>query len=53
MSVRRELAPNRNSCGESQSSPISSFMSMRYSVACFAVLIPPAGLNPTLKLVRS
>src|SRR3989454_6104400 len=36
-----------------QRSPSSSFMRMSQSSACFALRIPPAGLNPTAHPVRS
>src|ERR1700735_5336530 len=48
-----ELAPYRNSVGSSHDRPSSSFIVAIQSSACLAVLIPPAGLNPTAMPVRS
>ena len=47
MSSSTLLAPMRKRFGCSQLSPSSSFTSDTYSSACFAVRMPPAGLNPT------
>src|SRR2546426_502582 len=49
MSVSSADAPRRNRSARSQRSPSSSFMRMSHSSACFALRMPPAGLNPTAK----
>merc|ERR1719317_302139 len=53
ISIRRLEAPILNMLLLSQVSPSSSLMRMSQVVASLAVLIPPAGLNPTLNPVLS
>ena len=47
MSPNNPLAPKRNSSARSHESPSSSFINASQSMDCFAVRMPPAGLNPT------
>ena len=47
ISFKRLLAPKRNSSALIHDVPSSSFINASHSMDCFAVRIPPAGLNPT------
>merc|ERR1719205_570710 len=53
MSRRRPEAPILNMLLLSQESPSSSLIKINQFIASLAVLIPPAGLKPTLKPVTS
>src|ERR1051326_8800404 len=53
MSASIALAPKRNRFLSSQEFPSSSFINASQSIACLALRMPPAALNPTANPVRS
>ena len=52
-SLSSEEAPKRKRSGVIQAAPSVSLRTQRYWIACFAVLIPPAGFIPTTRPVSS